>query len=120
MARPLDGVAPKNQTLNCKLTESENNELGRIVRESNISKSNLIRTALKIIFTRANEVRKKARKDAEKMIKEGKLSFDNMHTMYDKYGDELELELNKMAYDKVLEADKKKQKKMKQEKKNNS
>ena len=111
MARPLDGDTPKSQMLNCKLTESENNELARIVRESNIKKSDIIRKALKIIFTRAKEVRAKAKKDAEKMLAEGTLKFDNLHTVREKYGKDLEAELNKMLFNEVLEADKKKQKK---------
>lgn len=108
MARPLDGDTPKSQMLNCKLTESDNDELARIVRESNIKKSDIIRKALKIIFTRANEVRKKAKKDAEKMLKEGTLKFDNLHTIREKYGKDLENELNNMLYKEVVKADKKK------------
>ena len=116
MARPIEGDSPKSQMLNCKLTADENTELMRVVKESNLSKSKLIRKVLQITFKRAKEARKRVKERAEKMIKDGNFSFDKIAQMNKMLEDELENELNKMAFDLVLEEDKEKMKK----KKNNS
>ncbi len=39
--------------LNCKLTEEENDALTEIVRDSHLSKSLIVRNALKIVFKKA-------------------------------------------------------------------
>ncbi len=49
------------------------------------------------------------KKQTEEMIKSGTFSFEKIASMNKKLADELESELDKMAFDKVLEADKKKQ-----------
>ena len=113
MARPIEGDSPKSQMLNCKLTTGENDELMKLVKDSNISKSQLIRKVLQITFKRANEARKRVKKQTEEMIKDGTFSFDKIATMNKTLENELEKELNNMAYGEVLEADKKKQKKNK-------
>lgn len=111
MARPIEGDSPKSQMLNCKLTAGENTELMRVVKESNLSKSKLIRKVLQITFKRAKEARKRVKERAEKMIKEGEFSFDKIAQMNKMLENELENELDKMAYDLVLEEDKEKMKK---------
>jgi len=111
MARPLEGDTPKSQMLNCKLTTGENDELMRLVKDSNISKSKLIRKVLQITFKRANEARKRVKKQTEEMIKNGTFSFEKIANMNKMLEDELDKELDKMAFGEVLEADKKKQRK---------
>jgi hypothetical protein len=103
MARPIEGDAPKSHMLNCKLTKSEDDELARIVRESNVSKSKIVRQALKIVFKRAAEARDRVRKQSEKMIKDGKFSFDKIKDVTLKLEEEMKVEINKMAFDELLE-----------------
>lgn len=104
MARPCDGDVPRNVILNCKVTPEESDQLADIVQKSNISKSKLIRQALKIIFARASEAQKKTDKKVREMFKNGNFSMDSVKAMTKIFEDELERELNQMAYKEVVEA----------------
>lgn len=55
--------------LNCKLTSKENDELARLVKEANVGKSTLIRKVLQITFKRANDARKRVKKQTEVQTK---------------------------------------------------
>ena len=113
MARPCEEDVPRNVILNCKLTPDESEQLADIVQKSNISKSKLIRQALQIIFTKAREAQGRADERVRGMFKNGTFSLDSVKAMTKIYGDELERELNQMAYKEVVE--KKKEDKAKTE-----
>ena len=108
MARPLKNGISREVVLNTKLSEDENNQLKEIVRNSGMSKSELLRKTLYITFKKAREVQKRVQEQTKKLLKDGNFSIDAITTMTKMYEDELEKELNKMAYDGVVENKKKK------------
>jgi len=102
MARPSELGVPRDVILNCKVSPGEDKQLQELVRRSGLSKSELIRRALHIIFRKAVDTQTKAEKRVKEMVKAGKFSISSVSAICKVYEEELERELNKMVYDEVV------------------
>jgi predicted transcriptional regulator len=108
MARPpVDGVT-KDVHVNIKINQEDNDQLVELVKATGTSRSAIIRKAIKIVFAKAKEARKITAEKTQAMIKEGKFDFNKISSMNSIFEEELERELNNMAYQEVRETVKKK------------
>lgn len=103
MGRPADEGVARTNLLVVKLSDNDNDQLLKLVQESKMNKSELIRKALKIMFCKVAEVRKRSKEEFSQKIKKiSDLSPENIirlgNNFQEKMVRELELELNNMAF----------------------
>lgn len=103
MGRPADEGIARSNMLVVKLSDDDNDQLLKLVQESKMNKSELIRKALKIMFCKVAEVRKRSKEEfSQKFKKISDLSPENIirlgNAFQEKMVNELETEFNKMAF----------------------
>lgn len=103
MGRPADEGIARSNMLVVKLSDDDNDQLVKLVQESKMNKSELIRKALKILFCKVAEVRKRSKDEFSQKIKKiSDLSPENIirlgNAFQEKMVHELEAEFNKMAF----------------------
>jgi hypothetical protein len=114
--RPIEGDAPKNVLLACRVEKDDDEQLFEMVRASGISKAQFIRAAIKIMLFHAGEAKRKSEEKARKMIQDGTLTKDAVNSLAKFYQDEMEKELRRMAYKQIWDDVMKKREKEKNSK----
>ena len=117
MGRPADEGIARSNMLVVKLSDDDNDQLLKLVQESKMNKSELIRKALKILFCKVSQVRKRTNDDfTKKLTKLSDFSPENIirigNAFQEKLVRELELELNNMAFQELSKHTKKEADKM--------